>query len=335
MEYLYLPPCTTSASRWRDVNKKDEQGKTALMIASEKGKFKEVKALLEKPGILLGEKDDEGNTALILAVRYERHQVVKEFREHNNAMWDTTKELLHRFSMRASGHADRDAIDEIAKFHGTSINAVDNKHYSALHWAAFYGGLRGSKMLDELLQFKGINLNAQNLKGETALGMALGWTDFLGPNEFDHVVEKLIKTKKVDVNLSDILGDTPLMKAVQNPSGIENVRLLLDHDDIELDRQNNRKQTALMKSLRLPLAAYRGFPNDDKGDEITKYLLEKIIEKEKQSLNLVEEDKRNALEFAIDWASSFNRIQMLLETDQFDKDKALKRAKKKSRNGCE
>lgn len=50
-----------------DINVKDENGETPLMIATEKGKCKIVK-LLVSHGARVDERDDEGNTALMKAI---------------------------------------------------------------------------------------------------------------------------------------------------------------------------------------------------------------------------------------------------------------------------
>ena len=58
------------------VDEKDEGGKTALMLASEKGRTEVVRLLLDK-GALLDEKDADGMTALMWASNEGHTEVVK------------------------------------------------------------------------------------------------------------------------------------------------------------------------------------------------------------------------------------------------------------------
>ncbi|NXE49396.1 RN5A ribonuclease, partial [Casuarius casuarius] len=60
-----------------DVNSRDENGKTALILAVEMKSLDLVKALLEKGEIDIDDADDEGNTALMVAVMRNNYSIAK------------------------------------------------------------------------------------------------------------------------------------------------------------------------------------------------------------------------------------------------------------------
>ncbi|XP_062437236.1 2-5A-dependent ribonuclease isoform X2 [Rhea pennata] len=60
-----------------DVNSRDENGKTALILAAEMKSLDLVKALLEKDEIDIDDADNEGNTALMVAVKKKNYNIAK------------------------------------------------------------------------------------------------------------------------------------------------------------------------------------------------------------------------------------------------------------------
>ena len=115
-----------------DVNIKNKDGNTALIIASEKGSLDLVNILLEG-GADVQQKDGRGWTALMWASSCRNKEIV---------------EML------------------ISK--GADINAKSQEGNTALMWAS----LQGHKEIVKMLLKKGADVNIENERGETALTIA-------------------------------------------------------------------------------------------------------------------------------------------------------------------
>lgn len=113
---------------------------------------------------------------------------------------------------------------------------------SALFYAAFYG----HNMIMEYLLNCGASINERNLTGVTPLGKAVESTrpDVVG-------TVKCLLRHRADPNIADCNGNTPLLKAVKSGS-IELVKCLIAHSTIDVNKQNNEKNTALHE------AAFKG-----------------------------------------------------------------------------
>ena len=112
-----------------DVDAKNNQGDTALLLAAKAGKIDTARLLVEK-GANIEAKNDEGETALIAAC--------------------------------TSGHAD---IAQLLVEKGAATDAPDDGGATPL----MYAGLGGNTTIIDLLLARGANINAQDDKGETPL----------------------------------------------------------------------------------------------------------------------------------------------------------------------
>jgi len=113
---------------------------------------------------------------------------------------------------------------------------------SPLFYAAFYG----HTMIIDYLMNCGASVNEKNLTGITPLGKAIE----TGSAYALSTVQCLLK-HKADTNIADANGNTPLMKAVK-VGNVEIVKCLLANPGIDVNKQNNEKNTALHE------AAFKG-----------------------------------------------------------------------------
>ena len=160
-----------------DVNGKDRWGMTALMSANTGARVK----LLAAKSAELEAKDDEGETALI----------------------------------KAAARGDVGVVSALLE-NGANVNAKDNKGATALMHSLQSENYRYNEdretlpqrrlaVARTLLVTKSIDVNAQNVAGETALLRAVR----LSNSE----MVQLLLTRKADVSRSDVFGDTAVTLA--------------------------------------------------------------------------------------------------------------------------
>ena len=165
-----------------DVNAQSDEGKTALMFASQTG-FVDVVRLLLSNGASIEVKDIKGNTALIYAVS--SNQIP--------------------------------ATEELLKW-GANVNASAKNLLTPLMLAA-QSRVGNDRMLEILLDHKGIDLEKMELNGKTALQLTVG--------KYPSRLEKLL-VKGADKESRDKKSRTPFLNALifnHEPS----VNLLLDY----------------------------------------------------------------------------------------------------------
>lgn len=111
----------------------------------------------------------------------------------------------------------------------------DISGYTALMWAA----IQGSKLIvDFLLKVPGIDVNAQDLRGHTALMST----------QDENIAKLLLDAPGIDVNIQNHDGDTALFYAIQFQR--DNIaRLLLQAPGIKINTLNKAGKTVLMYAI--------------------------------------------------------------------------------------
>jgi uncharacterized protein len=113
-----------------NVNAKDDYGSTALHRESEHGDVEKVVSLLEQPGIDVNVKNKNGQTTLIIASRCGRTKIVAMLLE-NGADVDAKDNNGQTALMQASA-SGRTEIVQMLLNKGADVNAKDNMGYTAL-----------------------------------------------------------------------------------------------------------------------------------------------------------------------------------------------------------
>ncbi len=176
-EGMYLPPGLKAPSgpeknqlemaellldKGAEVNAKDKDDRTALMLAAEDGKADVVKLLLNR-GANANSQTRDGITALMLAVGKGHYDAVKALLERQadvNAKDKDGQTALMEAAWKRHSQIVKLLIDK-----GAEVNAKTTKGWTPLHSAA----AGGHPEIIKLLLDKGAEVNAKTDNGETAL----------------------------------------------------------------------------------------------------------------------------------------------------------------------
>ncbi len=240
-----------------DINAKDKEGNTALILATEKGYTEIVHALLSK-GADINAKGKYGYTALILAAEKGYTEIVHALLSKGADVNAKNISGYTALISAAQRHYTIEIVDVLLS-KGADVNAKDDDGQTALMLAAKYGptGRDSTKMVDALLS-KGADVNAKDKDGQTALMLAV---------KYDHPeIMHALLFKGADVNAKDKDGQTALMLAVKYDHPEIMHALLFKGADVNAKDKDG--QTALIWAL------YR-LEDDWKAKDIVKALLSK------------------------------------------------------------
>ena len=154
------------ANEW--VISKEEALEFSKGFWNDKGKLKsqeEIKELLKK-GANLEAKDKDGLTALMVAV-YNGHLEVVKYLAECGADLEAKDEEGYTALMTASEYGQLEVVKYLVEL-GADLEAKDEDGQTALYWAATLGHLNVVKCLVEL----GADLEAKDKDGRTALDIA-------------------------------------------------------------------------------------------------------------------------------------------------------------------
>ena len=212
-----------------DVNIQNNNGVTCLMVASNNGHHQVVELLL-KEGADVNIQNNDGWTALMIASQNGHHQVVELLlKEGADVNIQNNNGVTCLMVASANGHHQ---VVELLLKEGDNVNIQDKDGWTALMVASD----EGHHQVVELLLKEGADVNIQNNDGWTALMAA-------SQNGHHQVVELLLK-EGADVNIQNNDGVTCLMAASNN--GHHQVVELLLKEGADVNIQNNDGVTCLM-----------------------------------------------------------------------------------------
>ena len=247
-----------------DVNVQDEDGWTALLLASLNGHTQVVELLIKENADVNIQKKN-GVTALMLASVYGHTQVVELLIKENADVKIQSKEGVTALMLASlNGHTQ---VVELLLKQNADVNIQNENGWTALMLAS----QNGHTQIVELLLQENTDVNAQGTNGENALMMAVdhghtkiaelllkkienintqdknGFTALIIASKKDQifVVELLLK-ENADVNIQNKEGVTALMIASGN--GYTQVVELLLKENADVNIQKEDGWTALMKA---------------------------------------------------------------------------------------
>ena len=265
-----------------NVNLKDFDGDTALMVAAVKGYVEIVNRLLESDEINVNLQTDVnrrgmlpgGSTALIMAVGLQTRRVkyfdednpktiesrlgvVKRLLEEKNNDINLQNDrgwtvLMHAARGTGNNMEDLEIVNLILKYK-PDVNIQSHSQWgpsgqSALMSSVEYWG--SAAIINSLLEVDEIKINLQDFLGDTALMRSI--VTHLPNEKYQkqalEKVKRLLKDKNIDVNLQNFDGDTPLMVAVEE-NNLDMVNALLQHPQINVNLRNNEGLTAFMIAM--------------------------------------------------------------------------------------
>ena len=150
-----------------DVNAQDKDGFTALNIASRSGCIEIVRELLLAKAIEVDKKAKDGTTPLIAAAENQLNQAMELLLEHK-ANVNAQDEEGGTPLLCAIRNANADIVEILLK-HDADVNISDKLCRTPLMWGVHK---KNPAIVNLLLANKKININAKNIKGETALDIA-------------------------------------------------------------------------------------------------------------------------------------------------------------------
>jgi len=248
-----------------NVNAKNDNGETALIIAAQNDHTEIVKLLLEK-----GAKYDpfyKTNDGFTYLMAFARCGLTNYCQELLNKGADVNAKTNSGWTalMYAAKNGHTETVQLLLE-KGADVNAKNfNNERTALIWAAGKGHTKIVKLLLE----NGADVNAKDIDGRTALMYAAnnghtkivqilienganvnakdkwGWTVLLYPAENGHTeIVQLLLEKGANVNAKNISGWTALMKAAE--SGHTEIVQLLLKKGADVNAKSNSGWTALM-----------------------------------------------------------------------------------------
>lgn len=213
-----------------DVNAKNDDGLTALMVAAKKNSA-DVAKLLLAAGADTEAKDDDGMTALMYAAANNAADMAKLLIDAG-ADIEAKDKYSETALMKAAAQRNSTDVARLLIAAGADVNAKDNNGGTALMNAATFNAADVVRLLIE----SGADVNAKIYTGYTALMSAASgnFTD----------VAKLLIAAGADVNAKTDNGGTALMDAAfWNASGVARLLLAAGADMNAKDSSGN---TALM-----------------------------------------------------------------------------------------
>ncbi len=140
-----------------DVNAKDENGRTPLMIAADAGWSSSVNEVIDRGGDPNAQ-DKEGNTALMSAVKTNRLQIIKKLLESG-----ANVTIQNKKGQTVAMEAITPDIIRLLKEYGADLTAQDSEGMTALMRAAERGNI---PVIEELVKL--VDINVVNKAGRTA-----------------------------------------------------------------------------------------------------------------------------------------------------------------------
>ena len=217
-----------------DINTRNNEGQTPLILACRKGHFEIVSKLLGSQKTDVDAVDIHGFTALlhaattkdVTAVRLLLERGVRDI-NHKNHMECTALVL-------ASQKGFHEVVKELLAQDDIDVNTEDADGDAPLIYASEEGH---QKVVDLLLAHPDINVNKSNKNGDVSLMCAAN-------RGHAPIIEKLLESKAIIANFKNNDGYTALMCAADK-GNTKVMELLLGHKNIDVNIADTNNDTAL------------------------------------------------------------------------------------------
>ncbi|KAM3525100.1 hypothetical protein MY4038_007456 [Beauveria bassiana] len=205
----------SDTARKVDLDSRDCDGNSALLLAAKKGHLRVVKDLLCKGKVDVNSKNIAHESALLSASRHGYIEIVQTLLARDGVDVNAKGCGGHSAIMLAAKNGHLRVVEDLLNAGKVNANSKNNAHESALLPASRYG---------TLLSRGGVDVNAKSVRGESAIMLA-------AKNGYLRVVEALLDTGKVDVRFENMEHQSALMLA-SGGGHIEVVKILLSYDGV-------------------------------------------------------------------------------------------------------
>ena len=252
-----------------NANVQNRNGTTALQLACENGNSGIAKMLLENDSDI-NLVDNECNNALhyVFKSRQNRHHLIKLLIDKGIYVNSQNKNGTSPLQL-ASKFGDYEAVKELLDCNA-SIYVVDNVNDNSLHYALSW---KCNTDVIKLLINRGIDVNAQNTNGTTALHLTCENSNY-------EVAQKLVENHAC-VKILDDDNNTALHYMSKSWKNNQNIVRLLIGEGLDINSRNIHGTTALQVACR------------NCNYHIAEYLLSCDA-----SVNLLDNNYNNALHYA-------------------------------------
>jgi len=225
-----------------DINKQNQQGETALHLATKMNMINSIKYLVES-GANTNIRDSNNKTPLVYAVSAGHKESVTILISNSDCDVNAKSYNVKTVLMYAFENGNIDIAEcLINNVEGIVVDLFCHNGNSILIYACLCGHLRMVKYLVNTYSDKGI-VNAKGVKGKTPLMIA---------SEYGHfTIAKYLIYHGATINASSHDGNTALIYAVMHDN-TDIINLLLEHHPEIVNMENNEGETALT------IAAYNG-----------------------------------------------------------------------------
>jgi ankyrin repeat protein len=240
----------------------DEEGRTPLHYAAERGHETIVNGLLNLDEVATNSRDKHDDTPLGLAAEWGHETVVKLLLQRDDVKTNSRYKYGLTPLALAAENGHETVVKLLLQLDDVTTNSKDDIGDTPLARAAGHGQETVVKLL---LQRDDVKTNCKNNFGDTALARA-------AKNGHEAVVKLLLLRDDVMTNFTNEFGDTPLALAAKH--GHEAVvRLLLERDEVKADQEDisrslelayEKKHESVARILEQSLSQ---FPNTSVEDE--------------------------------------------------------------------
>ena len=223
-----------------NTNTVDEDGRTLLSLAAEKGYERIIGILLDLGTVNSNATDPSGNTPLTWAARKGHKAAVKMLLDSDKVDANFFKGSLKRTPLMTAALQGHDAVVKML----LDSDRVDAGLKDSLGWTplSLAAGNGHETVVKMLLDSDRVDANSKSPRGQTPLSLA-------ARNGHETVVKMLLDSDRVDANSKSPRGQTPLSLAARN--GHETmVKMLLDSDRVDPESKDSLGWTPLSLAAR-------------------------------------------------------------------------------------
>ena len=242
------------------VNVLDNQGKTALIRASQDGNVEVVRALLHNPTIDVNLRGNQGKTALMHAAERRNVEVVRSLLDNPTIevnLIDNNGHFALSYAVKIDYNMDNlNQLDTIkALLDNQKVDAnlmIEGKMTVLLYAVKRNTSNEYLQVIKALLDCDKVNVN---MKEREIINDMNEWIENRTPliyaviQTYPDGALALVKHPKIDVNIQDRVAKTALIYAIFTRSPQSVLIALLNHPKINVNIQDNRGKTALIYAV--------------------------------------------------------------------------------------